>query len=106
MKKTQSCSPLVRIKAAAKPFGFEYLQSIKGYFDADKFSEGPVVDKIKHNDFDTTEGNIVTQVFMKEYTHRCLCCGSVKVIKREFILFYTKDTIIHNFWKNVKPYTL
>ena len=104
MKKTQSCSPLLRIKVAAQPSNFVCIRSIQGYFDTEKFLEGPVVDKIKHNDFDTTKGNIVTQVFMKEYTHRCLCCGSIKVIKREFALFYTKDTIINNFWKNVKPY--
>lgn len=106
MKKTQTCNPLLGIKAAAQPFDYYCVQSIQGYFDTDEFSEGPVVDKIKHNDFDTTKGNIVTQVFMKEYTHKCLCCGSVKVIKREYALFYTKDTIINNFWKNVKPYTL
>lgn len=94
----------MRIKAAAQPFDYYCVQSIQGYFDTDEFSEGPVVDKRKHKDFDTTKGNIVTQVFIKEYTHRCLCCGSTKVIKREFALFYTKDTIINNFWKNVIPY--
>lgn len=106
MKKTQSCNPLLRIKAAAQPFDFMYLQSIEGYFDADKLFEGPVVDKRKHIDFDTTKGNTITQVFIKEYTHRCLCCGSTKVIRREFILFYTKDSIIHKLYDDVKPYSL
>lgn len=104
MKKTQSCSPLLRIKIAAQPFDYYHVQSIRGYFDADKFSEGSVVDKRKHKDFDTTKGNVITQVFMKEYTHTCPCCGKSEVIKREFILFYTKDSIITGFWKNVKPY--
>ena len=104
MKKTQSCSPLLRIKAEAQPSNFYVIQSIQGYFDTDKFPEGPVVDKRKHKDFDTTSGKVLTQVFMKEYTHKCPCCGKSEVIKREFILFYTKDTIIHNFFKNVIPY--
>lgn len=106
MKKTQSCSPLVRMKAAAQPFDYYCVQSIQGYFDADKFSDGSVVDKRKHKDFDTTKGNVITQVFMKEYTHTCPCCGRSEVVKREFILFYTKDSIVAKFWKNVKPYTL
>lgn len=106
MKKTQSCSPLVRIKAAVQPFDFVCIRRIKGFINADKFLEGPVVDKIKHKDFDTTKGNVITQVFMKEYTHTCPCCGRSEVVKREFILFYTKDSIVAKFWKNVKPYTL
>lgn len=106
MKKTQTCSPLVRIKVAAQPFDFMCIRSIREYFDTDKFLEGPVVDKRKHKDFDTTKGNVITQVFMKEYTHTCPCCGRSEVVKREFILFYTKDSIVAKFWKNVKPYTL
>ena len=104
MKKTQSCNPLLIIKAEAQPSGFYVVKSIRGYFDTDKFLEGPVVDRIKHKDFDTTSGKIITQVFMKEYTRECSCCGRSEVIRREFILFYTKDTIINNFWKNVIPY--
>lgn len=106
MKKTQTCSPLLRIKAATQPFDFMCIRSIREYFDTDKFLEGPVVDKRKHKDFDTTKGSVITQVFMKEYTHTCPCCGRSEVVKREFILFYTKDSIIAKFWKNVKPYTL
>ena len=104
MKKTQSCNPLLRIKNAAQPSDYYCVQSIRGYFDTDKFSEGPVVDKRKHKDFDDTKGKVVTQVFMKECRHTCPCCGRSEVVKREFILFYTKDSIISRFWKNVIPY--
>ena len=106
MKKTQSCSPLLRIKNAEQPFDYYCIKSIRGYFDADMLLEGPVVDKRKHKDFENTKGNIITQVFMKEFTHTCPCCGRSEVIKREFILFYTKDSITSAFWKNIKSYIL
>lgn len=104
MKKTQSRS-LSGMKTGY-PYNYGYVKSFGGYLNTDSFFEGPVIDRRKHKDFDTTEGNVITQIFMKEYTHTCPCCGKSEVIKRDFILFYTKDSIIHNFWKNVKPYTL
>ena len=104
MSKTQSCSPLLRIKAAIQPYDYYCVKSIKGYHNVDRFSEGPVVDKRKHIDFDNVKGKIITQVFMKEYKHTCPCCGRSEVVKRDFILFYTKNSIISRFWKNIIPY--
>lgn len=105
MKKTQSFIPLSEIKVATQPSGFYCVESKREFFDTNKFDDGLVVDKIKHRDFDDTEGNIITQVFMKEDKYICPHCGKPEV-KREFILFYTKDSIIAKFWKNIKPYTL
>lgn len=94
MKKTQSCSPLSRMKTAIYPHGYSYVKSFRGCLDIDGFFEGPVVDRIKHVDFDTTKGNVITQIFMYEDYSTCPCCGASKLIGREFILFYTKDSII------------
>lgn len=88
------------INLTTQPFYYLHIRSIPGYFDTDKFLDNPVVDKIKHKDFDTTEGNIITQVFAKEFYR-----GKLGFV-RGYILFYTKDSIIQNFWKNVQPYTL
>lgn len=94
MKKIQSCSPLSRMKTATYPYGYSYVRSYRGLFDINDFFEGPVVDRIKHVDFDTTKGNTITQIFMYEDYSTCPCCGASKLIGREFILFYTKDSII------------
>jgi hypothetical protein len=106
MKKTQTSSPLHRIKADYQPSNYYCVKVVNGYFNIDRFYEGPVVDRVKHLDFDSTKGNVITRILMKEICSHCPHCGHSEVIKREFILFYTKDTIIHNFWKNVKLYSL
>lgn len=94
MKKTQSCSPLSRMRTETYPYGYSYVRSFRGYLNIDSFLEGPVVDRMKHIDFDTAKGKTITQIFMYEDYSTCPCCGASKLIGREFILFYTKDSII------------
>lgn len=97
MKKTQSCSPLVRMAAVESPVDFMLVKSLNGIINIDKCLDGTIISKTKHKDYHTAKGIPITQIYMKEYESVCPCCKRVEIVKREFKIFYTKDSLLPKF---------
>ena len=104
MKKTQSCSPLVRAQVGIPPYDFQCIKVVDGILSVRDYCEGPVVNVLKHKDYHTSKGKPITKILMKEYYSTCPCCGRSELVKREFVFFYSKDSIDKKFWENIIPY--